>query len=106
MNANAPIETAERIDEAAQLVVAARHGEAAAPLRAILERERRSAGAINALTSIALARRDGKRACEISRRSLVVTRQASLADWDSALTEASASLSEILATLNGGTSIP
>src|ERR1700692_4753945 len=65
MNVAAPIETAERIDAAAQLIVAGRHAEAEALLRAILEREPGNPEAINTLASIALARRDGKRAYAI-----------------------------------------
>jgi tetratricopeptide (TPR) repeat protein len=65
MNAATPIETAERVDAAAQLVMAGRHAEAEALLRAILEREPRNPDAINTFASIALARRDGRRAYEI-----------------------------------------
>jgi tetratricopeptide (TPR) repeat protein len=65
MNVSAPIETSERVDAAAQLVVAGRHSEAEALLRAILEAEPGNADAINTLASIALARRDGQRAYDI-----------------------------------------
>ncbi|MBV8472672.1 MAG: tetratricopeptide repeat protein, partial [Hyphomicrobiales bacterium] len=65
MNISAPVETAERIDAAAQLVVAGRHGDAETLLRAILEAEPGNADAINTLASIALARRDGQRAYDI-----------------------------------------
>ncbi len=65
MNAAVPIETAERVEAAAQLVTAGRHAEAQELLRAVLEREPGNADAINTLASIALARRDGRRAYEI-----------------------------------------
>ena len=65
MNVSAPIETSERVEAAAQLVIAGRHGEAEALLRAILEAEPGNAEAINTLASIALARRDGQRAYDI-----------------------------------------
>jgi tetratricopeptide (TPR) repeat protein len=65
MNVAAPIETAERVDAAAQLIVAGRHAEAETLLRAILDHEPANPEAINTLASIALARRDGKRSFEI-----------------------------------------
>ena len=70
MNAAVPIETAERVEAAAQLVTAGRHAEAQELLRAVLEREPGNADAINTLASIALARRDGRRAYENSRAGL------------------------------------
>jgi len=60
-----PIDTAERVDAAAQLVMTGRHNEAEALLRSILETEPGNADAINTLASIALTRRDAKMAYEI-----------------------------------------
>ena len=65
MNTAAPIETAERIDAASQFIAEGRFAEAETLVRSILEREPANADAINTLASIALSRRDGKRAYEI-----------------------------------------
>jgi tetratricopeptide (TPR) repeat protein len=65
INGAGPIAVGERVDAAAQLVATGRHPEAEAMLREILERDPGNADAVNTFASIALARRDGKRAYEI-----------------------------------------
>jgi Flp pilus assembly protein TadD len=65
MNISAPIETDERVEAAARLVVAKRHAEAESLLQAVLRQEPGHPDALNTLASIALARGDGKRALEI-----------------------------------------
>ncbi len=65
MSTVSPVRTEERIDAAAGLVMAGRHAEAEALLRKVLEDEPANADALNTMASIALARRDGKRAFAI-----------------------------------------
>ena len=65
INGAGAIAVGERVDAAAQLVATGRHAEAEAMLREILERDPTNPDAVNTFASIALARRDGKRAYEI-----------------------------------------